>query len=271
MLYMCTYTCGIWEVITWIRVPQHFCKTGNHFHLQVGPKADCLAPPYGLGEVFLKLESHLHFLSTPLKSHFSISHFVSCEGHRVFAWETSILGSRAQRSSTFLEPIPPLQSPPYGTLVTSVLLLSSSLPSITSSSLRTCFLLSLLNASLREMDEGENILQRWKFLRSYGYDLVGRSGLIFFFFFSGRLTVPLRWPCWASSTSKGPGVLNQGASALFSHTHLCLCSSVPLFTLVFISITSKEAADKRMWFQISGWARERERSTTRQKLKSALK
>ena len=39
MLYMCTYTCGIWDVITWIRVQQHLCKTGNHFQLQVGPEA----------------------------------------------------------------------------------------------------------------------------------------------------------------------------------------------------------------------------------------
>lgn len=171
-------------VITRIRVQQHFCKTGNHFHLQVGPKADCLAPPYRPSKVFLKMESHLHFLSTPPNSHFSVSHSASCEVHRVFAQETSILGSRAQRSKLFLEPIPPS---PYGTLVTSILLLSSSLPSITSPSFRTCFLLSLLNASLREMDEGENILQRWKFLRSYGYDLVGRSGLIFFFLEGSRL------------------------------------------------------------------------------------
>lgn len=66
------------------------------------------------------------------------------------------------------------------------------------------------------MDEGENILQRWNFLRSYGYDLVGRSGLVFFV--SGRLTVALRRPCRPSSTSKGPGVLNQGDSPLHEHT-----------------------------------------------------
>lgn len=44
MLYMCTYTCGIWDVITWIRVQQCLCKAGNHFQLQVGPKASVKVP-----------------------------------------------------------------------------------------------------------------------------------------------------------------------------------------------------------------------------------
>lgn len=58
-------------------------------------------------------------------------------------------------------------------------------PPRASPSRRTCFLLSLLNASPWEMDGGASVLLRWKFLRSYGYDLVGRSGSIF----AGRLTV----------------------------------------------------------------------------------
>lgn len=44
MLYMCTYTCGIWDVITWIRVQQCLSKPGNHFQLQVGPEALAKVP-----------------------------------------------------------------------------------------------------------------------------------------------------------------------------------------------------------------------------------
>lgn len=185
MLYMCTYICGIWEVITWIRVQQHFCKTGNHFHLQVGPKADCLAPPYWLSKAFLELQSHLHFLP-PLWSLTFLSLTPSVGRARHFHLRNFHFRQSGSAQQHFSELIPPLQSPPYGTLVTAILLLSSSLPSITSLSLRTCFLLSLLNASPQEMDEGNNILQKWKFLRSYGYDLVGRSGLIFFFFWKAH-------------------------------------------------------------------------------------
>lgn len=173
-----------------------------------------------------------------------MSHSVSCEGHRVFAWKTSILGSWAQRSRIFWSRFPPLQSPPYGTLVTSILLLSYSLPSITSPSLRTCFLLSLLNASPREMDEGKNILQRWKFLGSYGYDLVGggvRPDFLFFFLEGSRLlSVGRAWlpalqrvlVCWIK--------VLLPSSHTHTHTLLCWCSSVPLFSLILVSITPKK-------------------------------
>lgn len=55
--------------------------------------------------------------------------------------------------------------------------------------------------------------------------------------------VALRWPCWASSTSKGPGVLNQGASPLFSYTHTHTCAGA--LRCLYFPLSSSQSLPKK--------------------------
>lgn len=111
------YTCGIWDVITWIRVQQCLCKTGNHFQLQVGPEA-LVKVPLGSsivvynGIYWVRVTFQNVCLSPPPRSSPAL-HSPSpafclslCQLWRspyllILAWETSILGSWARRNCIF--------------------------------------------------------------------------------------------------------------------------------------------------------------------------
>lgn len=241
MLYMCTYTCGIWDVITWIREQQGWCKTGNHFQLQVGWEAllkvqlcCSVAVKKGIYWVSVTFQNFVPlFLHSLLLTAILLSFFVFlCQLWRasyllILAWETSILGSQTPCNNIFWTQSPsPVSSIRHTCNLYFPAVLLSTLHHLPAPppSLRTCFLLSLLNASPWEMDGGESILLRWKFLRSYGYDLVGRSGSIF----AGRLMVGSVLAVLSSKHFK-EGQCTESrwfSPPLRTHTHIHLSCSV---------------------------------------------
>lgn len=145
----------------------------------------------------------------------------------ILAWETSILGSQSLRNNIFLDTIPLLQSPPYGTLVTSIFLLSSSPPlhppSPPSASRLSepvfCYHYLMPHPGRwtgeKAFSQGGN---------SYVHMVMiwwgGQARLLL-----EGLWLALCWPCWAPSTSKKAGVLNQGdpppSPPCCTHTHTC--------------------------------------------------